>query len=64
VVSRQTPARQLWLSSPISGPWHYDFCVNELDWKCTKQSIRFWDRMQQELSNTLDQQVVFSSVKQ
>eukprot|EP00291_Cryptomonas_curvata_P004361 CAMPEP_0172182114 /NCGR_PEP_ID=MMETSP1050-20130122/18211_1 /TAXON_ID=233186 /ORGANISM="Cryptomonas curvata, Strain CCAP979/52" /LENGTH=146 /DNA_ID=CAMNT_0012855507 /DNA_START=6 /DNA_END=443 /DNA_ORIENTATION=- len=23
VLNKQTPSRQLWLSSPISGPWHF-----------------------------------------
>jgi frataxin-like iron-binding protein CyaY len=31
VLNKQTPTRQLWLSSPVSGPWHYEW----IDGDCT-----------------------------
>ena len=61
VVSRQTPARQLWLSSPVSGPWHYQYCPdnNEIVWKCTKQSLSFYNRLSKELSHVLKREIHF-----
>ena len=32
VLNKQAPARQLWLSSPISGPSHYTLCKERGDW--------------------------------
>ena len=26
VVNKQAPNRQIWLASPASGAWHFDFC--------------------------------------
>lgn len=59
VISRQTPTRQLWLSSPISGPWHYEFDATATVWKCTKSPISFWQRMETELSQIFDTKIEF-----
>lgn len=61
VISRQTAAKQLWLSSPLSGPWHYNLVIDKstIDWKCSKGSMRFWDRIETELSNLLKHEVHF-----
>lgn len=32
VLNKQTPTRQLWLSSPVSGPHKYDFDVEKKRW--------------------------------
>jgi frataxin len=29
VLNKQTPTRQVWLSSPVSGPWHYEWVDGE-----------------------------------
>ena len=52
IISRQTPSRQLWLSSAISGPWHYTFDHINRDWICTKGDLSFYDRLDTEFSQT------------
>jgi frataxin len=47
VVNKQTPSRQLWLSSPFSGPWHYDF--DGSTWRCTKDGHAMAERLRGEL---------------
>jgi hypothetical protein len=32
VLNKQAPNKQLWLSSPVSGPLRYDFCVDSARW--------------------------------
>lgn len=44
VISRQTPRRQLWLSSPKSGPWHYDYDHKKKDWVPTQGDVPFFER--------------------
>lgn len=36
VLNKQAPNKQLWLSSPISGPLRYDLDASALDWVCTR----------------------------
>jgi frataxin len=59
IVSRQTPSRQLWLSSPVSGPWHFTYDNEKDDWICTKGKDRFWDRMNKEISPILKIKAIF-----
>lgn len=40
VLNKQTPNRQIWWSSPISGPRRYEFTTQGRtaeDWKCTRE---------------------------
>eukprot|EP01101_Sappina_pedata_P002968 TRINITY_DN13177_c0_g1_i1.p1 TRINITY_DN13177_c0_g1~~TRINITY_DN13177_c0_g1_i1.p1 ORF type:complete len:180 (+),score=63.16 TRINITY_DN13177_c0_g1_i1:59-541(+) len=32
VINKQAPNRQIWLSSPISGPKRFNFCENQTKW--------------------------------
>ncbi len=32
VLNKQTPNRQLWLSSPLSGPRRFDWCERREHW--------------------------------
>ena len=32
VLNKQTPNRQIWLSSPVSGPLRYDFSHDAMAW--------------------------------
>lgn len=59
VISRQTPSRQLWLSSPLSGPWHYTYDHIHKEWLCTKEGPKFFERMEEELSQVLNEQIKF-----
>jgi frataxin len=35
VLNKQTPNRQVWLSSPVSGPKRYDYVVSTGEWVYT-----------------------------
>ncbi|KAF0977616.1 hypothetical protein FDP41_003608 [Naegleria fowleri] len=60
VISRQTPARELWLSSALSGPWHFKYDHVADDWICTREGFpKFWVRLQKELSQVLEKEIKF-----
>ena len=63
VVNKQAPKMQLWLSSPISGPLHYDMRVGEGDavWVCDKDGHDLRRRLEEELRTVL-QMKEFSQV--
>ncbi|XP_017034594.1 frataxin homolog, mitochondrial [Drosophila kikkawai] len=61
VINRQTPNKQIWLSSPTSGPKRYDFVGGEGGagkwvYKHSGQSLH--ELLQQEIPNILRQQPV------
>ncbi len=57
IISRQTPTQQLWLSSPVSGPWHYTYNRETASWVCTKGELPFFDRMDEELSKVFQLEI-------
>ena len=36
VVNKHGPMRQLWLSSPVSGAWHFAWDEGAADWRSTR----------------------------
>jgi len=52
VLNRQTPKSQLWFSSPISGPWHYDYAGKD-GWVCGKSGDVLLKRLSEELGKSL-----------
>lgn len=59
VVSKHKPTQQLWLSSPVSGAWHFrPLPIEEsaLQWTSTKDSSVFFPQLlEQELSAIFNQ---------
>lgn len=57
VINKQAPKMQLWLSSPFSGPRHYDMVAKEgsedVVWKCDKDGHNLSDRLATELTKAL-----------
>eukprot|EP00742_Colponemidia_sp_Colp-10_P027434 GILJ01033978.1.p1 GENE.GILJ01033978.1~~GILJ01033978.1.p1 ORF type:complete len:172 (-),score=17.36 GILJ01033978.1:19-534(-) len=55
ILNKQAPKRQLWLSSPISGPSHYDMMDEEgrVWWKCDKTGRDLSKLLEKELSEVL-----------
>lgn len=49
VVNTQTPNRQIWLSSPVSGPWRYDWDRESGEWRATKDGHRLFTLLETEL---------------
>jgi len=38
VVNKQTPMRQIWLASPVSGAWHFAFDEASGSWRSTRDA--------------------------
>lgn len=48
VINTQTPNRQIWLSSPTSGPWRFDWEAQRSEWVSTKGSQQLKTLLEQE----------------
>lgn len=57
ILNKQAPKRQLWLSSPISGPSHYDMIDGDAEgrvwWKCDKTGADLSKLLETELMSLL-----------
>lgn len=56
VINKQTPNKQIWLSSPSSGPKRYDFRVSRQCWIYHHDGRTMHDLLQQELSEIFPRQ--------
>lgn len=50
VANTQTPNRQIWLSSPVSGPWRYSWHTDSRTWRSGRDGHALLDLLQSELS--------------
>ncbi|XP_037511680.1 frataxin homolog, mitochondrial isoform X4 [Rhipicephalus sanguineus] len=57
VINKQTPNRQIWLSSPISGPKRYDYVGNAWVYKHDGVSLR--ELLESEISSLLKKPIKF-----
>lgn len=57
VINRQTPNRQIWLSSPSSGPKRYDY-IND-NWIYKHDGVSLHELLQNELQNLTSVDVGF-----
>ncbi|CEO96273.1 ferroxidase [Plasmodiophora brassicae] len=62
VLNKQTPNRQLWLSSPISGPKRFDYLPNSKAWADTRDQLNLGELLQQELSSALHTDIRLDSL--
>ena len=53
VINKQAPNEQLWLSSPISGPFRYDYSREVGAWVYSRDNHRLEDKLSDELSDIL-----------
>jgi len=59
VINKQAPNRQIWWSSPFSGPRRYEFIGNENGkWVCSKSNSALLDDISMELKRATDSSVV------
>ena len=49
VLNKQTPNRQIWLSSPISGPKRYDWVPERKSWIYKRTDKELWSELKEEL---------------
>jgi len=62
VINKQSPNRQIWLSSPLSGPYRYDFDSDKQTWIYRHSGQSLHDLLEQEVGKQilqLDQEVGF-----
>ncbi|KXJ67817.1 frataxin homolog, mitochondrial [Aedes albopictus] len=67
VINRQSPNRQIWLSSPKSGPKRYDFIpdkskVNEGFWLYKHDGVSLHELLQKEIAEIVRTEVDFLSL--
>lgn len=60
VLNTQTPNRQLWLSSPVSGPFRYAWSPALTDWISTRDAHKLSEKLTVELSNVLNSTIRIS----
>lgn len=54
VLNKQTPSRQLWLSSPVSGPLRFDFCSMRAAWHGSRDGMNLLDTLASDFESLLD----------
>ncbi|TCD70038.1 Mitochondrial chaperone Frataxin [Steccherinum ochraceum] len=57
VINKQPPNKQIWLSSPISGPKRYDYVPEENDWIYSRDASSMGELLNTELTSSLEQEV-------
>uniref|UniRef100_A0A8C5Q7Q1 Frataxin, mitochondrial n=1 Tax=Leptobrachium leishanense TaxID=445787 RepID=A0A8C5Q7Q1_9ANUR len=60
VINKQTPNRQIWLSSPNSGPKRYDW--NGSNWIYSHDGVLLHELLAQELSVVFNAKIDFSAL--
>ncbi|PAV22306.1 Frataxin [Pyrrhoderma noxium] len=57
VINKQPPNKQIWLSSPISGPKRYDYVPSKDGWYYSRDGQSIESLLDNELSDTLGKEV-------
>lgn len=60
VLNTQTPNRQIWMSSPLSGPWRYAWNPDEKQWISTRDGHPLSKRLTDEFSNVFKEPVAIT----
>jgi len=53
VINKQPPNKQIWLSSPISGPKRYDYDANRESWFYSRDGVSLGELLTQEFQTIL-----------
>ena len=61
VINKQAPNEQLWLSSPVTGPFRYDYSVADEQWYYARDNHRLHAKLSEEISKLLGREVPFPS---
>ncbi|THV05964.1 Frataxin, partial [Dendrothele bispora CBS 962.96] len=54
VINKQPPNKQIWLSSPVSGPKRYDYSESDGHWRYSRNNESLSELLNTELSKTLE----------
>ncbi|KAF9073740.1 Frataxin [Rhodocollybia butyracea] len=52
VINKQPPNKQIWLSSPFSGPKRYDYDESDGSWRYSRDNKRLDELLNEELGRT------------
>ena len=55
VINKQTPNKQIWMSSPVSGPVRYDYYKGS--WIYKRDGHKFHERLENELKSLTGQEI-------
>lgn len=55
LLNKHAPLMQIWVSSPLSGAWHFAFDEANEYWKCTKTEIELFEFLSKEFSQALQE---------
>ena len=61
LLNRHAPNRQLWLSSPVSGAWHFAWSDEGQAWLSTRGGERLEELLAHELSETTGEAIDFGA---
>lgn len=61
IINKQTPNREIWMSSPVSGAKHFVFAKEAQCWVDTRGGDPFYDLLARELSQASGQVFTLSS---
>jgi frataxin len=57
LINKHLPNRQIWLSSPVSGAWHFAWDEDGGAWRATKGGERLEDLLGRDLTESLGEAV-------
>lgn len=60
VLNKQSPNKQIWLSSPISGPVRYDLDLDRKDWLSTRDGRSLGAMLEHDISALTGKPIAFS----
>ncbi|EPX71924.1 frataxin [Schizosaccharomyces octosporus yFS286] len=62
VINKQPPAHQVWLSSPVSGPKHYEWSSNNKTWKSTRDDSTISEILAKEIGDAFSKKIEFKDI--
>ncbi|KAF5382947.1 hypothetical protein D9757_006319 [Collybiopsis confluens] len=54
VINKQPPNKQIWLSSPFSGPKRYDYTESDGSWRYSRDDKTLYDLLNEEIGRALN----------
>ncbi|KAJ1622327.1 Frataxin-like domain-containing protein [Pavlovales sp. CCMP2436] len=60
VLNKQGPNKQIWLSSPVSGPLRYDLDVEDLDWVSTRDRCSLGTTLSRDIKQLTGRRIDFN----
>ena len=57
VINKQAPNKQVWLSSPLTGPFRYDYSGQDESWVYSRDGHTLQDKLSDELSELLGREI-------